>query len=115
MSVTKQNRIFRQHQNRAIIGSQVKFKILSFKSQLLVKSDTYNIKPNQTQQNKKMTSLVCTSTLQERKLTDKMTQTVSVIQQSNYKFLKEAVKPGISVLYSSKYESLELRYLLHIS
>ena len=115
MSVTKQNRIFRQHQNRAIIGSQVKFKILSFKSQLFVKSDTYNIKPNQTQQNKKMTSLVCTSTLQERKLTDKMTQAVSVVQQSNSKFIREAVKHGILLLYSSKYEILKLRYLLHIS
>ena len=115
MSFIKQNRKFRQHQNRTIIKSQVENKILSSKGQLLVKSDTDNIKPNQTQQNKKMTSLVCTSTLQERKLTDKMTQTVSVIQQSNYKFLKEAVKQGILVLYSSKYESMELRYLLHIS
>ena len=123
MSFTKQNRIFRQHQNRTIIESQVKFKILFSKSQLLVKSDIYNIKQNQLQQNKqnqlqqnkKMASLVCTNTLQERKLTDKMTQAVSVVQQSNYKFIREAVKHGILELYSSKYESLELRYLLHIS
>ena len=115
MSFTKQNRIFRQHQNRTIIESQVKFKILSSKGQLLVKSDTLNIQPNQTQQNKKMTYLICTNTLQERKLTDKMTQTVSVVQQSNYKFIRDLVKQEISVLYSSKYESLELRYLLHIS
>ena len=112
MIFTKQNRIFRHHQTRAIIESQVKFKILFSKSQLLVKSDIYNIKQNQLQQNKKMASLVCTNTLQERKLTDKMTQAVSVVQQSNYKFIREAVKPGISVMYSSKYESLELRYSL---
>ena len=115
MSFIKQNRIFRQHQNRTIIGSQVKFKILSSKGQLLVKFDIYNIKQNQVQQNKKMASLVCTNTLQERKLTDKMVQTVSVVHQSNYKFIREAVKHGVLTLYSSKYESLELRYLLHIS
>src|ERR1700723_1145823 len=113
MSFTKQNRIFRQHQNRTIIESQVKFKILFSKSQLLVKSDIYNIKQNQLQQNQKMASLVCTNTLQERKLTDKMTQAVSVVQQSNYKFIREPVKHGILVLYSSKYEILELRYLLN--
>ncbi len=114
MLLTKQNRIFRQHQNRTIIKSQVEFKILPSKGQLLVKSDSYNV-PNQTQQNKKMTSLICTNTFQERKLTDKMAQTVSVVQQSNYKFIKEAVQQEILGMYSSKYGILKLRYILHIS